>query len=235
MASDEMLPRQRKVMGRMERELELLRDSKLFAGIGADKLRKMLVCLGTRRASFVPGDTVVREGEELREVGIVLSGHARSLKTDGSGHPLLLSLLERGSYIGILLAASRDRKSPVTVQAQDPLTVLFFPAEKLAFPCEKRCPEHGGLTRNFLDSVAERSLALNDRIGCLIRRSVREKVLAYLTCVSEEQHSREFTVPLDRSAMADYLNIERSALSRELSRMRQDGLIQYRKNFFRLL
>lgn len=218
-----------------EQEQEILARSKLFAGIRPDRLPDMLSCLHARREEFPAGAVVVQEGEQVFDVGLVLSGHARSLKMDGSGEPLIISLLEQGSFLGVLLAASRDRKSPVSVQAQEPLSVIFFPAERLIFPCEKGCADHELLLRSFLDSVAEKSLALNDRIDCLIRRSVREKVETYLARVSAEKGSREFSIPLDRSAMANYLNVERSALSRELSRMQADGLIEYRKSFFRLL
>lgn len=221
-------------------EWETLERSKLFEGISPEKLEPMLSCLGARREEYRPGEFVLREGEQVDQVGLVLSGHARSLKTDGAGAPLIVSLLERGSFLGILLAASRSRESPVAVQAQEPLSVLFFPAERLIFPCEKICPEHSLLLRNFLDSVAEKSLELNDRIGCLLRPTVREKVCAYLRRAAMEKGSDripavEFSIPLDRNAMAGYLNVERSALSRELSRMKSDGLIDYRKNSFRLI
>lgn len=218
-----------------EQEREIITRSKLFTGIRPDKIPGMLSCLHARREKFPAGAMIVREGERVSDVGLVLSGHARSLKADGSGEQLIISLLEQGSFLGVLLAASRDRKSPVSVQAQEPLSVIFFPAERLIFSCEKSCVNHELLLRSFLDSVAEKSLALNDRIDCLIRRSVREKVETYLARVSAEKGSREFSIPLDRNAMANYLNVERSALSRELSRMQADGLIEYRKNFFRLL
>lgn len=218
-----------------QEQLLLLQGTKLFAGIGAEKLLDMLACLNARLARYHPEEFVVREGDEVTEVGIVLAGHAHSMKENSKSQPLIISLLERGSFIGVLLAASRTRASPVSVQAKEELLVLFFQAERLITPCPKGCGQHGELLRNYLDSIAEKSLMLNDRIGCLLRRSVREKVLTYLARVAAEKNSREFTIPLDRSGLADYLNIERSALSRELSRMRQDGLIQYRKNLFRLL
>lgn len=213
---------------------ETLLRSKLFAGIAEDRLTELLPCLGAVRREYAGGAVVIREGEQVQDVGLVLSGHARSLKKVDGGPPLIISLQERGSFLGVLLAASRERKSPLTVEAQDALCVLFFPAECLIFPCEKNCADHALLLRNFLDSVAEMSLTLNDRIECLIRPSVREKITAYLSRVSKERGSREFSIPLDRSAMARYLNVERSALSRELSRMKAEGLLDYRKNVFSL-
>lgn len=219
---------------------ETLTRSKLFAGISRPRLQEMLSCLCAKRQEFPAGTTVIAEGDQVTEVGLVLSGHARSLKSVEHGPPLIISLQERGSFLGVLLAASRTRKSPVTVEAQEALSVLFLPAQRLIFPCEKNCGDHSLLLRNFLDSVAEMSLTLNDRIECLIRPSVREKITAYLTRVSAERTAlgeapaSSFSIPLDRNAMARYLNVERSALSRELSRMKAEGLIDYRKNIFSL-
>lgn len=214
------------------KDWETLARSKLFTGIGEARLKELLPCLGATRRDYPAGATVIAEGEQVQDVGLVLSGHARSLKAVKNSPPLIISLQERGSFLGVLLAASRTRKSPLTVEAQDALSVLFFPAERLIFPCEKSCEDHALLLRNFLDSVAEMSLTLNDRIECLIRPSVREKITAYLSRVSKERGETQFSIPLDRSAMARYLNVERSALSRELSRMKSEGLIDYRKNVF---
>lgn len=223
-----------------QEEWETIGRSRLFTGIPPEKLPDTLSCLHARRETYRAGDYVLREGEQTDCVGLVLSGHARSLKLDRQGEPLIVTLLERGSFLGILLAASRERKSPVAVQAQDTLDLLLLPAETLLFPCGNSCGDRALLLRNFLDSVAEQSLTLNDRIGCLLCPTIREKVTAYLSRVSAEKGTPAgeggwFSIPLDRNAMARYLNVERSALSRELSRMRDDGLIEYRKNRFRLL
>jgi CRP-like cAMP-binding protein len=131
------------------------------------------------------------------------------------------------------LAASRDKLSPVTVEAQTALSVLFFPAGKILGRCRNYCPRHDRLIANFLNGVAEKALHLHYRNDCLIRPSVRGKVLAYLQRESQGLPG-EFGIPLDRGGMAKYLHVERSALSRELSRMQREGLLEYRKNRFRL-
>jgi CRP-like cAMP-binding protein len=220
-------------------EFDLLTRCSLFHGIEKEKLKEMLSCLHARRETFAPGDFLLREGDRAQEVGLVLSGRGRSLIEDSLGEPVVLSLLSPGSLMGVFLAASRDHKSPVSIQAQEELTALFFPGDALSSPCSNNCPEHGVLVRNYLSSLAEKSLVLNSRISCLARRTVREKVLAYLTQTALQKGvdspGEEFSVPLDRSAMATYLNIDRTALSRELSRMKQEGLIDFHKDRFRLL
>ena len=217
------------------KEFAAVEHSGLFFGISQEKLCSMLDCLSTRQEKFAVGDFLLRQGDTVSEVGLVLSGDAASMKIDGQGKPLLLTSLEPGSFVGILVAASREQTSPVFVQALTDLSALFFPVASLVSPCPKNCPEHGILTKNFLACTAKKSLSLNDRIDCLVRRSVREKVTVYLRHMARERGSREFSIPLDREAMAGYLNVDRTALSRELSRMKAEGLLEYRKNFFRLL
>ena len=214
-------------------ELLLLRRSPLFAGVGGEKLRKMLDCLHARRAFFAPGDFLLRQGEAVAELGVVLAGQARSLAGQGDGVPL--TRLAPGSPVGLFLAAAGNRKSPVSVRADTPLEALFFPSAFLLAPCRRDCPEHRLLLRNYLTGVAEKSLALHDRLECLARRTVREKILAYLEQVSLQKGGvRAFTVPLDRNGMAAYLNIDRAALSRELSRMKREGLLDFHRDHFRL-
>ena len=215
--------------------IPVLARTGLFAGLSPREISDMLPCLGPRHMRYGQGETVLWEGDRMEEIGIVLSGRARSIKTDFSGRTVIVTLLREGSYIGVLLAASRGRLSPVSVQALTPLTVLFFPLEALTRRCPRACGRHHHLLLNILDGIAEKALVLHDRNDCLIRSTVREKVLTYLRRIAAERKSRAFAIPLDRSAMAEYLNVDRSALSRELSRMRDEGLIDFHKNHFTVL
>jgi CRP-like cAMP-binding protein len=213
---------------------EALAESHFFKGITKNDIAKMITCLNAEYREYEKNEMILWEGSVSTTVGIVLSGRARSIKTDISGKLVIVTLLEQGSYISVLLAASHDRKSPVSVQASDHCSALFFPIERILGVCRNACPCHISLLCNILDAVAERALVLHDRNDCLIKPTVREKVLTYLTRVSAEKESRSFTIPLDRNAMAGYLNVDRSALSRELSCMKKDGLIGFHKNSFTL-
>ena len=112
---------------------------------------------------------------------------------------------------------------------------MFIPYDNLVSRCERACPQHETLLKNYIGVVAEKGLVLHERISCLLKPTLREKILAYLLRASREQRSRTFSVSLNRNAMSAYLNIERSALSRELSYMKRDGLIDYHRNSFKLL
>jgi CRP-like cAMP-binding protein len=212
----------------------ILEQTDLFAGIAPKDLEALLGCMNARIKEYEKNEMVLWEGDQISEIGMVLSGRGRSIKETLSGKTVIVTLLKEGSLIGVLLAASRERRSPVSVQALDHLSVLFIPIMHVLHRCAKVCPRHDRLLRNVLDGIAEKALILHDRNDCLIKPTIREKVLTYLTRTAKEQQSPTLTIPFDRSAMAEYLNVDRSALSRELSQMRKDGLIDFYKNNFRL-
>ena len=214
---------------------EELTQTKLFSGISMSGITRLLDCVQARCVEYTKDEMIIEEGAQVHEFGILLSGRARSIKWDTSGRLIIITLLQNGSEIGVLLAASPGRESPVSVQAQENVSVLLIPYDRLIARCENACPWHERLLRNYIGIVAEKGLVLHDRIDCLLKPTLRKKISNYLLRISREQQSRTICVPLNRNAMAEYLNIERSALSRELSCMRRDGLIDYYRNSFRLL
>lgn len=219
----------------MNELIEDLKQTNLFLGMEPQEIEGVLHCLCIRYAHYVKGDNIIEEGNKVYDFGIMLSGYGRAIKWDPSGRLITITMLKKGSEIGAILAASLEHKSPVTVQAQDDALVLQIPFERVLTRCERACPRHEQLLRNYISIVAEKGLVLHERIDCLLRPTIREKVLTYLWRVSREQQNKTFTIPMDRNTMAEYLNVERSALSRELSYMKRDGIIDYHKNSFRLI
>lgn len=214
--------------------LEDLAQLNLFSGIDPEGIAELLDCLQARRVQYASDEMILEEGSRVRKFGVVLSGHARSIKWDTSDRVIILTLLEKGSEIGVLLAAQPEKESPVSIQAQDNVSVLMIPYDRILASCARACPKHDRLLRNYISIVAEKGLVLHERIDCLLKPTVREKILTYLLYISREQKSDSFQIPLNRNAMSEYLNIERSALSRELSNMKRDGLIDYHLNSFTL-
>jgi CRP-like cAMP-binding protein len=235
--ADSLLPAQQKVWGKrfMREYIEDLAHTSLFSGMSPDQIAALLGCIHAKRVEYKKDDVVIEEGNAVCHFGVMLSGRARAVKWDASGRLIIITLLQKGSEIGVILAASLAHESPVTVQVQADAAVLQIPFDKALQRCSKACPWHDRLLRNFIGVVAEKGLVLHERIDCLLKPTVREKVLAYLKRVSQERQSRTFAIPLNRNAMAEYLNVERSALSRELSNMKKDGLIDYHTNVFQLL
>lgn len=212
-----------------------LAETELFAGVDEGELVALLQGVGAISRHYPAGARILGEGETVSSFGLLLSGQAQAVKGDAQGRSVILALLKPGDAIGILLAARLGRPSPVTVRVTERAEVLHLPFEGLIAGCQRGCPGADRLLRNYVGIAAEKGLLLHERIDCLLRPTVREKVLAYLHRETERAGRSAVTLPLDRAAMADYLHVERSALSRELSRMRRDGLIDFCKNRFELL
>ena len=213
---------------------ENLGQTKLFFGLNTKEITGLLDCLHARRVEYAKDEMIIEEGSQIHEFGLLLSGYGRSIKWDTSGRLIIITLLQKGSEIGVLLAANPEHKSPVSVQAQEEVSMLLISYNRLLALGSKACPGYEKLLRNYIGIVAEKELVLHERIDCLLKPSLRDKIMNYLLRVSREKQGNTFTIPMNRNAMAEYLNIERSALSRELSYMKRDRLIDYHKNSFKL-
>lgn len=218
----------------MVEKKDVLESAALFAGIKPELILRLLRCIGAREVKVPKGGRIIEEGEPVAQFSILLSGSGRSVKTDAEGRVILITLLSPGSEIGVLLCANQDHRSPVTVQADEDSSVLMVRFSGLMARCAENCPQHERLIQNYAGVLARKGLTLHERIDCLLRPTVREKIMAYLNRASREQGGFSIKLPPDRSAMAEYLNVNRSALSRELSSMKHDGLIDYYKSNFEL-
>jgi CRP-like cAMP-binding protein len=207
----------------------------LFEGIAPVDLDKLLNCLKARVTRQDKGGVILREQEVISAVGILLKGEARATRLDPSGKQFILAHLSAGSIYGYVLSLSPAPKSPVTVTAYSEVTILSLPAAGILNCCPQRCPCHERLIHNLLLAVSQKYFELQDRLACLIQPTLRDKLLFFLEGVANKEGSRTFNIPFDRAALAEYLNAERSALSRELSAMKGDGLIDYYKNTFKLI
>jgi len=216
-----------------------LPSNPLFDGIVYDEQKSMLDCLNARVREFAKGECLLREHEVVDRLGIILTGSVEASKLDMSGKRLVISRHGRGQAFGDVLSIRSERLSPVTVTALENVTALMIPVIRLLNPCQKHCISHERLIRNLLNSISEKYFELHDRMFCITRPTIRERIMCFLEDASGGAASSHcdsvFDIPFDREAMAEYLNVERSALSRELSEMKRDGLIDYHKNNFRLL
>jgi len=209
-----------------------LSTTSLFASINQGEIPTLLKCVHAKCVKYKKGDLIIEAESRVTDFGIMLSGAGRSVKWDASGRLIIITLLGKGSVVGVMLAATAGQGSPLTVEATEDSTVIQIPFNRIITRCEKSCLHHETLLRNYVGVVAEKGLELHERVNCLLEPTIRDKVMTYLTWVSRQKNSLDFTIPINRNIMAEYLNIERSALSRELSNMKKDGLIDYQRNRF---
>lgn len=204
----------------------------LFEGIPAAELESILGCLGVRDRRYRRGDAILREGDPVEMVAVVLAGSVQIERTDTAGNRMILASFGSGEVFAESIVCAGLERSPVSVFAVEDSSVLFIPFRRLIRPCGKTCAGHYRLVENMLKLLAGKNLVLSGKIEISGKRSIREKVLAYLSMERKKAGTSEFLIPFNRNELADFLCTDRSALSRELSRMRGEGLIGYEGNRF---
>lgn len=213
----------------------LAKRSPLFDGIGADNLSALLSCLGARRVRLAKGEPLFRTGDKADRLGVVLSGSLAVSSYDTNGRRTLIKLINAPEAVAAAQALSGADAMNVDVEANEDVEVLLLKAIRIITPCENACVFHVRLVRNIMRTLAMKTLELNRKIDILSHRATADRLMAYLYAVSKENGSREFTIPLDRQGLADYLCVERSALSDGISRLCRAGVISSRKSHFKLL
>lgn len=210
----------------------LSKRSPLFDGIGIDKLSALFSCLGARRVRLAKGEPLFRTGEKADCFGVVLSGSLAVSTYDEGGKRTLINLISAPESVAVAQALSGADAMSVDVEANEDSEVLLFKTDRIVTPCENACAFHARLVRNLMRALAVKTLELNRKIDILSHRATADRLMAYLRAVAKEKGAREFDIPLDRQSLADYLCVERSALSAEISRLRMAGVVMARKNHF---
>ena len=216
---------------------ELLReiDPPLFRGIGPEERGPMLSCIGYHVSTFKKGDIVAFEEENIRHIGIVLSGAVDMVKEDLWGNRTMLVRMRRDELFGETFACGSDNQSVVTFLVSEDAKILFMPFDRVMHSCTMACRFHHRLIENMVRVIAAKNRDLMRKVEVVSKRTIREKLLAYLSIQAQVQGRRYFEIPLGRVELAEYLCVDRSALTRELVKMKEEGLIDYDRNCFRLL
>ena len=208
--------------------------SALFDGIGTEKLAALLSCLGARRRRLAKGEALMHTGEKADRIGVVLSGSLAVSTYDLSGRHTLIKRIGPGEIVAAAQALSGADAMSVDVEADGDCDVLLVKTDRILAPCENACTFHTRLVRNLMQSLAVKTLELNRKIDILSHRSTQHRLMAYLHTVAQQKGSNEFDIPFDRQQLADYLCVERSALSAEISRLAHAGSFDCHKNHFKL-
>ena len=209
--------------------------SPLFDGIRPEDRKTMLDCIGYHIGTFRKGDIVAFEEENIQHIGIVISGSVDMVKEDLWGNKTMLVRISKNELFGETFACGSDHLSLVTFLVSEDATILFIPFHRVLNICSMACSFHHRLTENMVRIIANKNRDLMRKIEVISKRTIREKLLAYLSIQAQMQNTRYFEIPLGRVELAEYLCVDRSALTRELVKMKEDGLIDYDRNYFRML
>jgi CRP-like cAMP-binding protein len=219
----------------MEKYYDILDRCPLFDNIAREDYGVMLNCLGARVMGFGKDQEIFSEGDAAVYIGIVLSGAVQIVKEDYYGNRSILDRIEPGELFGESFACADGGPLPVSVVAEDACEIMLLGSRRITVSCSKACSFHSKLIFNLLKVVANRNLAFNRKLEILSKRTTRDKLMTYLMYEAKRQGSQAFTIPFDRQALADYLGVERSAMSAELGKLRREGVLTTNRNQFCLL
>lgn len=212
-----------------------LSDAPLFRGIPAEDVDAMLPCLGASRRAYRRGERVMRAGEVATRMGVLLEGRLHVEMPDAWGNVSVLESVGPGEPFAVAYACGKEGVLDVDVVADADSTVATLEAARVLHPCERQCACHGALVRNLLVSMANKNIAMNRRAMAMAPKTVRGKILAYLSVQQTVAGAPEFAIPFTQEKLASYLGVDRSTLSAELSALRKEGVIDYKGRTFRLM
>lgn len=219
----------------MEKYFAILEACPLFAHIGRENYEKMLRCFGARVISVRKNSAIFAEGQAADRVGIVLSGTVQTVQDDYLGNRAILSVALVGELFAEGFACAGVDSLPVSVIAAVDSTVMLVDCSHIMTMCSNACAFHNQMIRNLLLSVAQSNLRLNRTIEILSKRTTREKVMAYLLAEAKLHGSNDFVIAYDRQELADYLGVERSAMSAVIGQLCRDGFIRTERRHFCIL
>ena len=219
----------------MKKYQDILEHCPLFDGIRTEDLSAMLGCIGGRTVSIARGQSLWREGDPATYVGLVLSGAVRLVREDYYGNRSIVAHIAPGELFGETYACAGLASLPVSVAADEDSEVLLMDCRRITVSCSNACAFHSRMVFNLLRLVAVKNLVYDQKIQVTSRRTTREKLMAFLLNQAKLQGSNSFTIPYDRQELADYLEVDRSGLSAEISKLRKEGVLESEKNRFTLL
>ncbi len=215
--------------------ITILRKTPVFQGVAQEEAESVLHCLSARYESFKKGNFIYRTGDEITSLGIVLTGSIHIIKEDFWGNKSIISEMPAGGIFAETYACVNSHPMEVSVVAATDCTVVFLNVHKILSVCSSACSFHTRLIRNLLSALAVKNLMLTKKMEHMAKRTTRDKLLSYLSNESLNAGSSTFEIPFNRQQLADFLSVDRSAMSNELSKLRDEGIIEFNKNKFNLL
>lgn len=194
-----------------------------------------MACLSAQVKHYNEEEYLFFAGDRLDHIGIVLSGRLEILKESLAGNKHIIAILDPSHMFAEGIVCTATRLSPVTVQAMEPVKILLIPYERIIKSCGQSCSFHIGLIQNMMVILGEKNVILNYKLELLTLKGMREKLASYLLKASLENGSNTFQIPLNRTELADFLNVSRTSMCRELTRMKNDGLIDLYGRSFKIL
>ncbi len=219
----------------MKHNIKTLMMSSLFQGVTENDLGAMLNCLGATERKYKKNDVILLAGTKVTSVGIMVEGNAQITRDDAEGNRAILSELEKADLFAEAYVAAGSVEIPVTVIATSDCRIVWIPFGKIVGVCTTACDFHRTVVENMMRVIASKNIMMNEKMRILSCKTTKEKLMTYLSDYSERAGKSKFRIPFSRNELADFLSVDRSAMSRELSHLRDEGYLEYNKNEFELL
>lgn len=211
--------------------IPVLAQSLLFQGVSQGDLPHLIKCLEPKEVTYPKDYTIIEEGDLLDELAVILSGSVSIVRHDFWGNRTLVAKLGSGEVFAETIACMAG-KSVASVITDEKTVVLFLGVKQIITTCPSSCTFHHTIIENMIKLLAHKNLSLMQKMNHITKRTTREKLLSFFSEQAIDRGTKEFIIPFDRQQLADYLCVDRSAMSSELGKMKHDGLIEYNKNSF---
>ncbi len=212
-----------------------LKATKIFKDSNEFDCQAMMFCFKTRFKTFDKNEKIISQGDAIDDVILLLKGSAIVENIDSLGNISILSQINRGEAYGLEMAYAGEKIYKDSVVASEKCLVLFMNKHRLITPCENRCKRHDIITKNLMKIVAENSISLINKLSHMSKKSTREKLMSYFAYMSEKSGSPYFEIPFNKTELSNYLSVDRSAMSSELSKMKKEGIIDFDKKEYRII
>ena len=219
----------------MKKYIPILKRTQLFAGVMDDEIASMLSCLEAKLYTYKKGEYVFRQGEHIEHITVLVEGDLHIQRDDYWGNRSIINRVGVGEMFGEAYVAPESGAILNDVVAARDSAVIFFDINRIITTCSSSCRIHTMVVRNLFFAISEKNRKLIQKLGHMSKRSTREKLISYLSDEAKRQKSGTFMIPFNRQQLADFLSVDRSAMSNELCKMRDEGLLTFNKNRFTLL
>lgn len=219
----------------MQAYLPVLKRSVLFKGVAESEILSMMSCLAARVKTYEKGEMILHQGERVQDILLMLKGEAHVQSVDYWGSRSILGHITQGDMFAESYVSPNSGALQSDVIAVEKSTVAFFDARRIITTCSAACRFHQMVTQNLFFALSEKNQKLVSKIRHISGRTTRAKLISYLSEESKKHSKNEFTIPFNRQQLADYLSVDRSAMSLELCKMRDMGMLEFDKNRFRLI
>lgn len=209
-----------------------INNARIFKGIKENEIDSLLECLGTCTKKFAKNDFIFYKGDITEDAGLIIEGSALIINEDFLGNRNIIAKIMPGELFAESFACVPNQSMTVSVQAEKECVIMFLNVKRILKVCSSACSFHNRLILNLISEIAEKNLRSNEKMAHMSRKTTRSKLISYLSAEVLKHGKTEFDIPFNRQQLADYLSVERSAMSKELCRLRDSGILYFNKNHF---